>query len=176
MGTSWQVGHWLVVGWRSSLVDCVCFFVRMAGIEDFCADPNEVYLDQCTKAQLMDIAETYSIDLAGLCDKRKENIKAVIKLQLVQKGILKKKLEQVEIQEDHLTFEQQKELLLLQLSHEKEKQKLAEVQMHIERMRFETEQAKVELESKRLGLIQEGKIFCLLFNKFSTICREMFLP
>lgn len=64
----------------------------------------------------------------------------------------------------NLIFEQQKELLLLQLSHEKDKQWLElerlemKKQVAIERLRCETEQAKIDLQATRLRLVKDGKL------------------
>jgi len=52
-----------------------------------------------------------------------------------------------------LSFEQQKELLTMQLEHEKLKQ-----QKELEQMKFKTEQTKLELEQYYLDLIKEGKL------------------
>lgn len=77
------------------------------------------------------------------------------------------------VQSGHLTFEQQKELLLLQLAHKKDKQQWEverqkmeiekqrlefEKQVAIERLCCETEQAKIDLQATRLGLVREGKV------------------
>ena len=44
----------------------------MAGVEDFFAAPSEVFLDQCTRDQLVKIADHYKICVG---DKRlKENV------------------------------------------------------------------------------------------------------
>lgn len=146
----------------------------MAGIEEFLAAPNEGFLDRCTKDQLTKIAEEYEVDLSDLSDKRKDSMKAMLKLQLVEKGVLgaKKGLGQalatqsLSVPVGSLTFEQQKELLLLQLSHEKERQEAetercrleVEKQVTIERLRLETEQAKIALQTARLGLVRDGKL------------------
>ena len=66
----------------------------------------------------------------------------------------------------NLIFEQQKEFLLLQLAHEKDKQRMEmerqkmefEKQVAIERLCCETEQAKTDLQATRLGLLKEGKL------------------
>lgn len=59
----------------------------------------------------------------------------------------------------NLTFEQQKEMLLIQLKHDEIMQK-AEIdkQLMVEKLRFETEQAKLALEQHRLELIKSGMI------------------
>ncbi|XP_030283654.1 uncharacterized protein LOC115587797 [Sparus aurata] len=147
----------------------------MAGIEDFVASPCEEFLDGCTKDQLLKVAESYDIVLSGLSDKRKGNVKSLVKMQLIGKGVLVVKrgesgepqaVQSFKVPSGNLTFEQQKELLLLQLAHEKDKQKMEmerqrlefEKQVAIERLRRETEQAKIDLQATRLGLVKEGKL------------------
>ena len=154
----------------------------MAGIEDFVASPCEELLDSCTKDQLLKVAEKYDIDLSGLSDKRKGNVKALVKMQLIGKGVLVVKqgesgepqaAQSFSIPSGNFTFEQQKELLLLQLAHERDKQQWEverqkiemeklrmefEKQVAIERLRCETEQAKIDLQATRLGLVREGKL------------------
>lgn len=63
----------------------------MAGIEDFVASPCEEFLDGCTKDQLLKVAENYDIDLSGLSDKRKGDVKALVKMQLIGKVLVVKK-------------------------------------------------------------------------------------
>lgn len=82
----------------------------MLGIQGFVAAPCE---------DLLNIAEEYVVDLSGR--ERKENVLTIVKLQLVEKGILvvrQKEPAQPQILSVQLrNFEQQKDLLLLQLSH-----------------------------------------------------------
>ncbi len=107
----------------------------MAGIEDFVAAPCEEFSDHCSKDHLFKIAEEYEeyeLDLSSLSDKRwKEAVKAMVRLQLSEKGVLVSKEEgsgqswaaqPFSGPSGQLTFEQQKELLLMQFSHEKERQ------------------------------------------------------
>lgn len=154
----------------------------MAGIEEFVAAPCEDFLDRCTKDQLLKVADEYDLDLSGLGDKRrKDTVKSAVKLQLVEKGVLvtgQQKTGQpvtvpLGVFPGNLTFEQQKELMSLQISFEKEKQELelekqkmdmekhkleADKQVEIERLRRETEQAKTDLQNTRLTLVKEGKL------------------
>ncbi|CAL8310705.1 unnamed protein product [Gadus morhua 'NCC'] len=56
-----------------------------------------------------------------------------------------------------LTFEQQKELLLLQLEHAKTLKSVEiEKQIAVEKLRYQTEQAKLSVEQSRLELLRAG--------------------
>lgn len=58
-----------------------------------------------------------------------------------------------------LTFDQQKELFMLQLEHDKFKLRVeVEKELEVEKMRQRTEQAKLEMEQARLEVIKEGKL------------------
>ncbi len=69
-----------------------------------------------------------------------------------------------------LTFEQQKEMLVLQLEHEKMKHELEikseemkheleiKRQIEVERIRQESEKARLDLEKSRLSMIRDGKL------------------
>ncbi|KAI3374913.1 hypothetical protein L3Q82_021054, partial [Scortum barcoo] len=58
-----------------------------------------------------------------------------------------------------LTFEQQKELLLMQMEHEKRKHELEiKKQIEVERIRQETEKSKLDLQGYRLSLNKSGKV------------------
>ena len=60
----------------------------MASVEDFVRSPSEDLLEQCTKEQLLKIAEHFQIS-----DKRlKETIKHTLKGRLLEEGILVMKL------------------------------------------------------------------------------------
>lgn len=125
----------------------------MAVIDAFISSPSHEFLDGCTKEQLLDIAEHYGILIK---DKRlKENVKIVLVTELIRNGILETKMEESVPGASNLqsfSFEQQKELLLLQMEHEKVKQRS-------EQGKIELEKAKLELEFQKLSLIKEGKIF-----------------
>lgn len=128
----------------------------MVTVDDFVAAPSEGLLDSCTVDQLAGIADYYRVDLGGLPDKRKGTIKARIIHQLVEKGVLGAKAEAAMPSPSPplaqvgpvgaLTFEQQKELLLLQLAHDKETFQLElEQKIVVERLRRDTEQVKLEM-------------------------------
>lgn len=102
--------------------------VRLVGtmadiVEDFVQSPSEELLEQCTKEQLVKIAQHYSIEVEP--KRTKENLKSIIKANLQEFGVLgdtevKTSLGKTRGSVAGLTFEQQKELLILQLDHEKE--------------------------------------------------------
>ena len=137
----------------------------MVTVEDFFASPSEEFLDICTKEQLLQIAEHYDVDVG---DKRlKERMKAILKSNLFEKNVLSAVPSAVSqstvlsppLTATGLTFDQQKELLMLQLDHDKFKLKAElEKELAVERMRQQTEQAKLEMEQSRLTLIKEGKL------------------
>lgn len=135
----------------------------MADCDAFIAAPSEEALEHCTREQLLKIAEHFSIVVG---DKRlKENIKVVLKSELREKGVLAvdEKADSpvspgVLIQTQGLTFDQQKELLLIQLDHDKCKHELQiKKQIEVERIRQEIEQAKLDLEGHRLSLANNSK-------------------
>ena len=129
----------------------------MASVDEFVHSPSDHLLNQYTKDQLLKIADHYGIDIG---DKRlKENIKAILKANLVEVGILKREEFQPKVTNVALSFEQQKELLTMQLEHEKLKQqKELEMQLELEQMKFKMEQTKLQLEQYKLDLIKEGKL------------------
>ncbi len=105
----------------------------MAGVEKFLRAPSDEFVEQCTKEQLLKIAELYDIYVS---DKRlKENVKAIVRANLYEMGVLKsqtvspvegKAAEDVSAQDScsnvSLIFEQQKELLVLRFQLEKERE------------------------------------------------------
>ncbi|KAL7391567.1 hypothetical protein ABVT39_011203 [Epinephelus coioides] len=137
----------------------------------------EIFLQGCTKEQLLNIAEHYGVVVAG--SKRKDDIKETVLSYLFDQGILQKselgaaEAESVAAQgsvlagvQAGLSFEQQKELLAMQLqqeqlrleNREKERKFELEKQLELERLRQGTERMKIELEQTRLQLIREGKL------------------
>lgn len=76
-------------------------------------------MEKITKEQLLKIADRYEIVISY--KRLKENIKVILRTNLTEKGILKM-VESVPIAsslQTNLSFEQQKELLLLQMEHGK---------------------------------------------------------
>lgn len=125
----------------------------MADIDEFVSSPSHEFLDRCTKEQLLSIAERYEIVIK---DKRlKENVKIALKIELIEKGLLDTEMkEYVPVASElksNLSFEQQKELLLLQMDHEK-------LKLRSEQGKMELEKAKLDLEFLKLNLMKEGKL------------------
>ncbi|KAK0131567.1 hypothetical protein N1851_033742 [Merluccius polli] len=98
----------------------------MTTLEEFLRAPSEELLERCSREQLVRIAEHFKMDVG---DKRlKENVKNILKENLLEAGVLQPKLyadgsgvdtADVSVSEvgvsTGLTFEQRKELLLLQV-------------------------------------------------------------
>lgn len=124
-------------------------------VEDFIQSPSEEVLEQCNKEQLTKIAQHYSIEVEP--KRTKENLKSIIKANLQESGVLMdgKGESGVSISMTGLTFEQQKELLLLKLDHEKE----------LEKIKYKKEQLKLDLEMQKLTLIREGKVSAAVLNE-----------
>lgn len=57
-------------------------------VQDFIQDPSESLLDQCTKEQLLRIAQHYKVDIPD--KKLKESVKAGLKYGLVEAGATKR--------------------------------------------------------------------------------------
>lgn len=124
----------------------------MDDIDSFISSPSDEFLEGCSKEQLLKIAEYYKLVIR---DKRfgKESIKLLVKTQLVGKGFLKCDMDEsagASNMQTNLSFEQQKELLLLQMEHEKLKQRSEE-------SKLELDKARLEVEVLKLNLIKEGK-------------------
>ena len=128
-------------------------------IEDFFDSPSEEWLDLCTKEQLLKIAEHYEIDIG---DKRlKDRVKAILKSNLFEIKVLTDPpvgppvTALSQMLTSGLTFEQQKELLMIQLDHDKFKLR---AELDKEKIRQQTEQAKLDMEQTRLSLVREGRL------------------
>lgn len=128
----------------------------MADIDQFVESPSYVLLNKCTKEQLLKIAEYYEVKLS---DKRikESSIKTELRNKLVDKKVLTAEMSESDqhvkslTTQSALTFDQQKELLLLQMEHEKIKQKS-------ERDKIELDKARMDLQYLKLKLIEEGKV------------------
>lgn len=125
----------------------------MASVANFVQCPSEELFNSFHKEQLVELAEQYGVDLG---EKRlKKEIKGFLKSVLIEKHVLPST--SVSIGESQvspsvvLTFEQQKELLLLQIDRGK-------LDMERERLRQSLEKEKLELEQYRLDLIKTGKL------------------
>lgn len=141
----------------------------MAAVDAFVAAPSEGLLEGCTLDQLVTLADRYGVDLGGLADRRKGTVKARVVSQLVEKGVLPAKVEApgrlsppplVPVgPASSLSFEQQRELLLLQIAHDEKKLQLElDQQLTVERICRDMEQAKLDLQSASLGLVREGRL------------------
>lgn len=92
--------------------------VMASVVDEFLHSPSDHLLSQCTKDQLLKIAEHYDIDIS---DKRlRDNIKAILRANLLDAGVFQKD-EGIQPSSVNagLSFEQQKELLKLKLEHDK---------------------------------------------------------
>lgn len=140
------------------------FSFKMADINDFVEAPRLETLNRFTEDQLLKVADHYSI---GISDKKssKEIVKSEIKAFLSDLGILTLTEEEPQpvpeekqpgepagglfqrptMVTDNLTFEQQKELFLLQSQ-----------QVEVERLRIE--QSRLDIEKAKLELMKEGKL------------------
>ena len=147
----------------------------MAGVEDFVRAPSEEFVEQCTKEQLLKLAEVYGIYVS---DKRlKDNVKAIVLANLYDQGVLAcasgppaegKAAGRVSAQvaDSNVTFEQQKELLTLRFRLETEKElELEQLRQKadlekavtLEKVKQQVELTKLDLETQRLNLMSDGK-------------------
>ncbi len=90
-------------------------------VEEFISAPSQELLNDLTKDQLVELPGHYKINLV-IQDKRlKDNIKSLVKMELIERGVLDSQSSEGESQfvnttstMSQLTFEQQKQLLLIQ--------------------------------------------------------------
>ena len=142
-----------------------CSDFDMADITDFVESPKLEVLNKFTKDQLLRVADHYSIRISDKSSS-KEVVKSEIKAFLCDLGILTLTEEEphpvpeekwpgepgdglfqhLPIVSDNLTFEQKKELFVLQ----------SQRQVEIERLRIE--QSRLDIEKVKLELIKEGKL------------------
>ena len=117
----------------------------MSQLEDFFKTPSELFLEDCTKDQLLKIADHYEIVIS---DKRlKDTVRAILRANLQERKVLPGKPGSVVGDapgSTSFTFEQQKELLLLQMAHDK--------------IKCEAEQDRISLEREKLSLLREGRL------------------
>ena len=129
----------------------------MATAGDFIASPSEATFHSLDREQLLNVADYYAIDI----DKRIKDskIKSILMANLVDRGFLEGppeellKVSQPSPPTQFLTFEQQKELLMLQAEQQKFR---LETELQVERLR--AEQSRNEVEKSKLELIKEGKL------------------
>ena len=127
---------------------------QMSSLEDFVQAPSVDVLDTCEKEQVLEMAEHYKVEIR---DKRwsKGRIKILLDGLVAQKVLPEEEnlSEPEEVVSESkaagktfsfssglLSFEQQKQLLVLKLEHEKE----------IEKLKQKTELLKLELEHEKL--------------------------
>lgn len=129
----------------------VAHVVKMPTVEDFAASPSYEALDQCSKDQLLKIAEHYKLQITSSFSKDK--VKAILKSNLIESGFLLEKETPISspfsVPMEGLSFEQRKELLMLQMEHEKfivnaEHDKA----LALEKIRQETEQFRLDFRHK----------------------------
>ncbi|KAM3610731.1 uncharacterized protein V6R79_008142 [Siganus canaliculatus] len=136
----------------------------MASLAAFFEAPSVAFLKTCKKDELSRIADHFGITVPERV--HKDELRDVIVSSLLDQGVLQQR--EKEVSEDHLsrkaslkiasqvaelTFEQQKELLSMQLEQEKlRRQELFE----LEKLRQNTEKIRLELEHSKLQLMREG--------------------
>ena len=141
----------------------------MASVSSFVQSPTEAILNSCTKDQLLKLVEHYGVDIGD--KKLKEEIKGALRAALIQSGVLPATVQSNAAVESvsppvGLTFEQQKELLLLTLNAEMEKKHLKHslekdklnAEMEKEHLKQSLEKEKLGLQQYRLDLIKAGMI------------------
>ncbi len=104
-------------------------------VEAFVQTPSDGLLDTMTKEQLLELALHYEIELTALQKRSKEGIKQIIKATLLDLEVLEEAPTLSAI-----SFEQQKELLLLQRETECEKRRLECEKVHLEQELEESRQ------------------------------------
>ncbi|KAL2103158.1 hypothetical protein ACEWY4_000026 [Coilia grayii] len=128
------------------------------------AAPTAEAFDSLTKDQLIQLAERYEIPLNSYDKRRKDVLKTLVREELVELSLLPPIKFDGLVASD-LTFDQQKELLQLQIN--KGKQQLAEQQVLAERCKLdqeiqlgklEIERERLALERQRLSLVETGNM------------------
>jgi len=145
----------------------------MASVSEFFDAPTAAFITSCTKEQLVQIADHYDINIMG--KRQKEEIKADILASLLGKGVLKGEVRldsagrapvSLPMVAPDLTFEQQRQLLVLQYEQQVELERIRQVerqgemaqQVELEKIRQSTEIMKLEIQQSRLQLIRDGKL------------------
>ncbi len=130
-------------------------------VEEFISAPSQELLNDLTKDQLVELAGYYKINLVSQDKRLKDNIKSLVKMELIERGVLDSQSSEGESQfvnttstMSQLTFEQQKQLLLIQTDM---KEKLLEAQNRVEMSKVQLQQ-QLDLERYRLDLIRDGKM------------------
>lgn len=144
--------------------------LMMASFSELFKIPTVGFVNTCKKEELLEIADHYSIVVAG--KSRKAEIQKTILKSLFDQGVLPEgEVKQVpvpiSVQTTNLTFKQQKELLLLQYEQERlcrearveQEKRQREERLELERMKQNTERMKLDIEHSTLQLIKESKQF-----------------
>ena len=139
----------------------LCVNIKMQSVEEFAAAPSHEALDQCSKDQLLKIAEHYELQISSSF--AKDKVKAIVRSNLAESGVLPGAEKTAtssfaSVSMEGLSFEQRKELLRLQIDHEKFKVSAEhEKAVTLEKIRQETEQVRLEFEHK-LQMEREAKV------------------
>ena len=64
----------------------LCVNIKMPSVEEFAAAPSHEALDQCSKDQLLKIAEHYELQISSSF--AKDKVKAIVRSNLAESGIL----------------------------------------------------------------------------------------
>ncbi len=131
-------------------------------VEEFISAPSQDSLSDLTKDQLVELAGHYKINLVSQDKRLKDNIKSLVKMELIERGVLDSQSSEGESQfvnmtstMSQLTFEQQKQLLVIQTDM---KEKLLEAQNRVEMAKVQLQQHQLDLERYRLDLRRDGKM------------------
>ncbi len=86
------------------MVFCLCLvcllFRKMSSIvEDFFTFPSEILLERCTKEELLQIAEGFSVEITSNDKKLKETLMHTVRSALVERGVLEVRAEVVNPEE-----------------------------------------------------------------------------
>ncbi|XP_023191398.1 uncharacterized protein LOC111608951 [Xiphophorus maculatus] len=122
----------------------------MTSLSEFFDSPSEEFLEGCSKEQLFEIGKHYGVEIDGR--RSKENVKSILVANLVEKDILHSSVGEITakptVLPPGLTFEQHRELLLLQFEHDKFKMK---VQLEAEHTRLEIERTRLDLAKQSVA-------------------------
>ncbi len=132
----------------------------MSEIDDFVTTPTVEAFDAFSKDQLVLLAELYEVSLSSSNKRNKGVMKTLIRDVLVKKEVLPAAPEPPpnETPPSGLLFEQQKELLLLQLDKSRTLVEKCRLERDVELAKQELERERLALEHKRLTLMEEGKL------------------
>lgn len=119
----------------------------------FYKSPSEELFDNLTKDQLLEVADKYEIPLTTKDKQLKKNIAVIVKAALVNLDVLSvgefatgdsDGVDQIAVNVSSLSFEQQRDLMLLEIERAK--------------LNREVEIRRLEVEAMRFQLIGEGKL------------------